>query len=404
MSDFKLPEYWCVKVTIDNANILGEFYGKNAWHRYKDIIPNNYIGRYVTSHNKANYHSVFSDDPGSNYDLEKPSGKFKEITFEQFKTYVLKEEEFKVGDWVIFEVDKCVGNFSHYKTTNWDRNLTLPVSNVRNNTLYFTKEDLNKYANHVIWEVSGGNCIDVFRKATQEEIDTVTKIEYTIEDLSNGKCAVINDGTVEELRLVLKAAFPNTASRSSGSFKYYYHCKVVCWGCNNETELPQQSVKTFLKQLNNNKQMEIIGYKLIKEDYKVPAEYIMRTNFSENLHVTVESCITRLKDANVLDLWFEPVYKPEVKVFKMQCDDGTFELEVSSKGIYYKPEDSWLNINDIALLLPNRCIAILRYVKSNDTREKSYDIKANTKIDVGCKKNTLISEWEQVYNYYKSLV
>lgn len=34
-------------------------------------------------------------------------------------------------------------------------------------------------------------------------------MKYTIDDLKNTKCAVINDGTIEELNKVLTLAFPN---------------------------------------------------------------------------------------------------------------------------------------------------------------------------------------------------
>jgi hypothetical protein len=59
---------------------------------------------------------------------------------------------------------------------------------------------------------------------------------------------------------------------------------------------------------------KVIGYILSKKEYKMAAELIMGTNFSKDLKVTVNNCIERLKDAKVLDLWFEPVYEEEYKV------------------------------------------------------------------------------------------
>lgn len=70
---------------------------------------------------------------------------------------------------------------------------------------------------------------------------------YTIKDLSEGKCAVINDGTLEELNLVLKMAFKD-ARASSGSFIFYSKSSSFSgdWGARKDLSLPTQSVKDFL--------------------------------------------------------------------------------------------------------------------------------------------------------------
>ena len=67
---------------------------------------------------------------------------------------------------------------------------------------------------------------------------------FTIEDLKQGKCAVINDGTLEELREVLKLAFPNSSS-TDGLYKFYY-ARYNAWNCVDSCSLPTQSVKDFL--------------------------------------------------------------------------------------------------------------------------------------------------------------
>ena len=46
-------------------------------------------------------------------------------------------------------------------------------------------------------------------------------MKYTIKDLREGKCAVINDGTLEQLQDVLKKAFPNDVSIPEGGAYYY---------------------------------------------------------------------------------------------------------------------------------------------------------------------------------------
>ena len=80
--------------------------------------------------------------------------------------------------------------------------------------------------------------------------------EKLIEQLRKRTIAVENDGTLEELRKVLKYAFPNDKTKISGAFKYYYkyyyklyHKSCVWeWISSDETNLPIHSVKEFLTQ------------------------------------------------------------------------------------------------------------------------------------------------------------
>ena|SRR5690606_933140 len=74
-------------------------------------------------------------------------------------------------------------------------------------------------------------------------------MKYTIEDLRNGKCAVKNDGTVEELKKVLRLAFPSDNSVIEGAHKYYYsssHEGEWMGSSYPRNDLPVQSVKNFL--------------------------------------------------------------------------------------------------------------------------------------------------------------
>ena len=67
---------------------------------------------------------------------------------------------------------------------------------------------------------------------------------YTIEDWKNGKCAVINDGTVAELNEFLKLA--GVECVVVGNYVFYW-AKKDYYDCGDSTELPTQSVKDFLK-------------------------------------------------------------------------------------------------------------------------------------------------------------
>lgn len=70
--------------------------------------------------------------------------------------------------------------------------------------------------------------------------------KYTIQDLREGSCAVENDGTLEELREVLKKAFPDDKAIPKGGIKFYYLNANGYWKLSDGTNLPIQSVKDFL--------------------------------------------------------------------------------------------------------------------------------------------------------------
>jgi len=77
--EFVLPEKWCIKRNAENDKIITDYINKlsNFHHNY---LCNNYNNPYL--HNKVNkccsYHKVIES--------------YKEITFDQFKKYVLEEE------------------------------------------------------------------------------------------------------------------------------------------------------------------------------------------------------------------------------------------------------------------------------------------------------------------------
>ena len=76
--------------------------------------------------------------------------------------------------------------------------------------------------------------------------------EKLIKQLREGTIALKNDGTLEELREVLKYAFPNDDTKSNGNRKYYFKHdadeNIWMWG--EKTDLPTHSVKEFLKPEN----------------------------------------------------------------------------------------------------------------------------------------------------------
>ena len=84
------------------------------------------------------------------------------------------------------------------------------------------------------------------------------------------------------------------------------------------------------------------------------------------------------------------------KAFTLKCDSGTFELEVSKEGIYYRPENVFLNTDSL------EWVTLDRTIKSSTSKEYKFTGYI-TKVDLGCKKNIPIEDVRAVINYYNSI-
>ena len=95
--------------------------------------------------------------------------------------------------------------------------------------------------------------------------------EKLIKQLREGTIALKNDGTLDELNKVLQYAFPYEETMSQGSAKYYFTgVNKDYWTLNDETDLPTNSVKEFLKPENEYPKVMKVSKKPIKtkEDFK----------------------------------------------------------------------------------------------------------------------------------------
>lgn len=94
-------------------------------------------------------------------------------------------------------------------------------------------------------------------------------MKYTIKDLQEGKCAVLNDGTLEELAEVLRKAFPNYESKPIGNYWCYFLESKDKWIGNNYTDLVCQSVKDFLKE----------------KDFTLPEKWCVKNPYNEESYL-----------------------------------------------------------------------------------------------------------------------
>ena len=92
-----------------------------------------------------------------------------------------------------------------------------------------------------------------------------------IKKLRKGTIAVVNDGTLEELRKVLRYAFPKDMTNLQGVLKYYYKRPYHDeWMGIDNTHLPTHSVKEFLKPENEYPKVMKVSNKPIEtlEEFK----------------------------------------------------------------------------------------------------------------------------------------
>jgi hypothetical protein len=224
----------------------------------------------------------------------------------------------------------------------------------------------------------------------------------------------------------------------------------------NYTEITFEQFKKYvLNQNNMENNKQIIGYKLIKEEYREAAYKIANVScfvndmvdFQENSYIK-----EKLEEAGVLDIWFEPVYEEEFKVgdwvtfwseidkklysskikewtphnycklenglepFKhlikkatpeeiekasktivkmYSSNKGEFEIEVVNGKAYYRPENKHLPkewIRDIINSYGN--ILIQKNVIN------PYNVEISS-INVGCYHNCKKEDWENVYKLLK---
>ena len=166
----------------------------------------------------------------------------------------------------------------------------------------------------------------------------------------------------------------------NGNFSNYSLTEVQR-NCISIKELPK-------KELNMEK--EIIGYKLVRPEYKNAAEAITGNweNSQNGYDIPIKQVgyIKLLKEAGVLDLWFEPVYKTEEKVYTLGIDEK-FEIIVKDKKAFYGSED----VTETLLAFKK----IMQFVSGDHKIGKYSWCIADTVItSVGCiTKESFLSQW-----------
>ena len=107
--------------------------------------------------------------------------------------------------------------------------------------------------------------------------------EKLIKQLREGTIALKNDGTLEELREVLKYAFPKEMTNPQGVLNYYYKRPYHDeWIGIDYTHLPSHSVKEFLKPENE--------YPKVMKVSNNPIETLEDFKYANTRVVFIEKC------------------------------------------------------------------------------------------------------------------
>ena len=210
------------------------------------------------------------------------------------------------------------------------------------------------------------------------------KVLFTIKDLADGKCALVNDGLLEELHKVLNIAVIDSANDYKGTLNYYWSPGDYHWnnGHTNTLNLPTQSVKDFLKQININMKKEVSRFPFLlncKDAQKIiniacdAWKDKLATKWSVAIVLTNNITITELDyktmrdacnhDQNVLfdEIFGKDVPDNSVDLSKPGMKDDLISIrsyeEYKNKGFYLDSSYTWEIVTDSArekVLVPTR--------------------------------------------------
>lgn len=227
---------------------------------------------------------------------------------------------------------------------------------------------------------------------------------------------------------------PETNVVGSDSSMYYHntsnpenYLKSKNWKYTREPKGEVISVEEFKTKILKMKR-EIIGYKLVKPEYrdaafKLASEACLEREI-ENLKVSTHNLtIPKLKEAGVLDLWFEPVYEDEYKigdyVYINNTDSQIFGIirktekvhkgakqgdVVKIEGITY--EDGLANKEDPRYYGSNwnlRAESFRKATKEEIEKHETKTISVGGKFDVTIKNNEIWHKSDNITSFVKAL-
>lgn len=222
-----------------------------------------------------------------------------------------------------------------------------------------------------------------------------------IKDLQEGKILLyFNRETddLEDLKRILKAAFPCANVIPTGEMKFYGKGSGNLWVSYFH---PQLKIKTMTEFKQN---FTIEGPRALKEALSKETGIDFYSDESLNYpYISTSNIVNKLigeeevyPDHYILPRDWDKVVellKPTTKLFTLNSDSGLFHLEVSKKGIVYVPESSYLNVDKLEAIITPKTILDSWYKYSQNIES----------VNLGCKKNVPIGEIEEVINHFKNI-
>lgn len=180
------------------------------------------------------------------------------------------------------------------------------------------------------------------------------------------------------------------------------------YACNSHKNIYRKATKKelivhFTKSKEKTMEKKIIGYRLIKPEYTEAALKI-EGNFwishgirtGQILYSGRKESVEKLKNAGVLDLWFEPVYEEEKKEkeFLLRCNfTSSFTLLVTKDGFYYRPDNKTLD----PVIIQNMILNVSQ-------QYNGYEFTSFiSHLDMGCKKMVPVEDIKPLIEYWEEL-
>lgn len=288
----ELPKYFAIKRDKNNP----------LWKKYISWLNN--IHKSDFKGDVYLYYGSCCEDRIGGFDCANNIKPVEIITLEQWDSIVNKPK-FEVGKW--YKITDCLKTYRRCSDSLLKNNCMLYDERIENN--FYFKENSSCFITNNRLQL-----LTDLSEIQQYLPDGHKDKWFTIKDLSEGKCAVINDGTFEDLKRVLKTAFPtdkyNYSAIESTEFKnkiFFQNSRVKTnwWilGSEEKLNLPTQSVKLFIKQLDMEKEFilpekwcvrlvnqEVVNYvnsKCFGNYFVVNSNWFYHANHTDLVHPTI---------------------------------------------------------------------------------------------------------------------
>jgi hypothetical protein len=226
---------------------------------------------------------------------------------------------------------------------------------------------------------------------THEELLEIIKDEEFV--LPEKWCVSLKNAGKELMEYINKnGMYPPYSSQSTHSLYAHFPSKDGCTTFSRPQAgyvlLTQEQFLNYILKQETMENKTIIGYKLIKPEYEEAAvrliaphtEYKHAIKFSDfpgpklndRTFTSTAMAANHLRNAGVLDLWFEPVYGPKEVKLMLKGSNKNVEITIKEKG--------WFHVDGKKIQL-----AVLENVIEHMRILSSYnDWEVVPRIDVGC--------------------